>query len=61
MTAQIKLLDDLSAFDWDAPRETIWGMKPLSMVVTKTHQHTFEHGDIAQQAQAASNPRRRIR
>ena len=42
---QIKLLDDLIDVDWDAPRETIWGMKPLSMVVTKTYQHTFEHGN----------------
>jgi hypothetical protein len=42
---QIDLLDQLSAVDWIAPRETGWGMKPLSMVVTKTFQHTYEHGD----------------
>ncbi|MBI1280549.1 MAG: hypothetical protein GC179_20670 [Anaerolineaceae bacterium] len=42
---QINLLDQLVDVDWDTPRETIWGMKPLSMVVTKTYQHTFEHGD----------------
>ncbi|MBK8027204.1 MAG: hypothetical protein IPK19_38895 [Chloroflexi bacterium] len=42
---QIALLDQLAAIDWEAPRETIWGYKPLSMVVTKTYQHTFEHGN----------------
>lgn len=42
---QIALLDSFAEADWGALRETIWGMKPLSMVVTKTYQHTFEHGD----------------
>ena len=42
---QIALLDQLAAVDWDEPRETLWGLKPLSMVVTKTFQHTYEHGD----------------
>jgi DinB superfamily len=42
---QIRLLDQLTSVDWTVPRETLWGMKPLSMVVTKTYQHTFEHGD----------------
>jgi hypothetical protein len=42
---QIDLLDQLTAVDWQAPRETLWGSKPLSMVVTKTFQHTYEHGD----------------
>lgn len=42
---QITLLDQLVDVDWDAPRETLWGSKPLSMVVTKTFQHTYEHGD----------------
>lgn len=42
---QIDLLDQLTSVDWSAPRETLWGMKPLSMVVTKTFQHTYEHGD----------------
>ena len=42
---QIDLLDQLKDVDWDAPRETLWGLKPLSMVVTKTFQHTYEHGD----------------
>jgi len=42
---QIELLDQLTTVDWNAPRETLWGTKPLSMVVTKTFQHTYEHGD----------------
>jgi hypothetical protein len=42
---QIDLLDLLTTVDWNEPRETLWGMKPLSMVVTKTFQHTYEHGD----------------
>ena len=42
---QIDLLDLLAAYDWNEPRETLWGLKPLSMVVTKTFQHTYEHGD----------------
>ncbi len=43
--AQILLLDQLTAVDWTAPRETVWGLQPLVMVATKTYQHTFEHGD----------------
>lgn len=42
---QIALLDQLADADWQAPRETLWGHKPLAMVVTKTFQHTYEHGD----------------
>jgi hypothetical protein len=42
---QIDLLDQLATTDWNEPRETQWGLKPLSMVVTKTFQHTYEHGD----------------
>ena len=42
---QIDFLDRLTTVDWTAPRETLWGAKPLSMVVTKTFQHTYEHGD----------------
>ena len=42
---QIALLDALAAVDWTVPRETLWGNKPLSMIVTKTFQHTYEHGD----------------
>jgi hypothetical protein len=42
---QLELLDKLINADWHAPRETLWGFKPLSMIVTKTFQHTYEHGD----------------
>lgn len=42
---QIALFDQLVDADWDTPRETLWGEKPLSMIVTKTFQHTYEHGD----------------
>lgn len=42
---QIKLLDRFVEFNWDNPRDTNWGEKPLSFVVTKTFQHTYEHGD----------------
>ena len=42
---ELALLSDLQGVDWSAPRETIWGVKPLSWVVSKTYQHTFEHGD----------------
>lgn len=42
---QIDLLDELTSIDWEAPRPTLWGNQPLKMVVTKTYQHTFEHGD----------------
>jgi hypothetical protein len=42
---QIDLFDSLTTVDWNEPRETPWGMKPLSMVVTKTFQHTYEHAD----------------
>lgn len=42
---QIELLKQLEGADWETPRETLWGMKPLKMSVTKTYQHTLEHGD----------------
>jgi hypothetical protein len=42
---QLVLLDQLGGVDWTAPRQTIWGNKPLAMIVTKTFQHTYEHGD----------------
>jgi len=42
---QIDMLDELASMDWEAPRATLWGHKPLKMIVTKTYQHTFEHGD----------------
>ena len=42
---QVVLLDQLGQVDWSVPRVTLWGNKPLSMIVTKTFQHTYEHGD----------------
>lgn len=42
---EIALLDQLAGADWDTPCHTPWGMKPLSFIVTKTFQHTYEHGD----------------
>ncbi len=42
---QIDLLGELETVDWTSTRDTFWGTKPLTMVVTKTYQHTFEHGD----------------
>lgn len=42
---QIDLLDQFATVAWSEPRETLWGRKSLSMVVTKTFQHTYEHGD----------------
>ncbi len=42
---QIDLLASLAGADWQTPRETLWGNRPLSWVVTKTFQHTYEHGD----------------
>ena len=42
---QIALLDRLAAVDWNALRKTGWGDKPLAWIVTKTFQHTYEHGD----------------
>jgi hypothetical protein len=42
---QIELLGQLVDVDWLAARATLWGHKPLSMIVTKTFQHTYEHGD----------------
>jgi hypothetical protein len=42
---EIRLLDQLTTTDWETPRETLWGPKPLAWIVTKTFQHTYEHGD----------------
>lgn len=42
---QIKLLDQFKTMDWDTPREIYFGRKPLSWLVTKTFQHTYEHAD----------------
>jgi hypothetical protein len=42
---QVALLEPLAAADWTAPRPTVWGDKSLAWIVTKTLQHTWEHGD----------------
>ena len=42
---QIILLDHLAAVDWTALQKTGWGEKSLAWIVTKTFQHTYEHGD----------------
>lgn len=42
---ELTLIRELQDADWNECRETGWGRKPLSWVVTKTYQHTFEHGD----------------
>ena len=34
---QIVMLDELTQVDWEAPRATLWGDKPLKMIVTKTY------------------------
>src|SRR6185503_291603 len=42
---QMVMLYQLVNIEWAAPRAPLCGVKPLSLVVTKTSQHTFEHGD----------------
>jgi hypothetical protein len=42
---QLQLLHALAAVDWTPPHLTLWGDKPLAWIVTKTFQHTYEHGD----------------
>ncbi|MBI1299447.1 hypothetical protein GC175_31345 [bacterium] len=42
---ELALVQELQRVDWNEHRDTVWGYKPLSWVVTKTYQHTFEHGD----------------
>jgi hypothetical protein len=42
---QIDMLPHLAGADWMALRDTLWGPMPLAFVVTKTFQHTYEHGD----------------
>jgi hypothetical protein len=42
-TAQIALLDRYDEPTWEIELETVWGLKPLRWVVTKTYQHTNEH------------------
>lgn len=39
---RVKMLREV---DWDACRDTGWGQKSLAWVLTKTVQHTWEHGD----------------
>lgn len=39
---RVKMLQHV---DWDECRDTGWGQKSLAWVVTKTWQHTWEHGD----------------
>jgi hypothetical protein len=42
---QIDLLEQLASDSWETPHESLWGDRPLSWIVTKTFQHTYEHGD----------------
>jgi hypothetical protein len=42
---QLALVKELQGVDWQECRATGWGNKPLAWVVTKTFQHTYEHGD----------------
>jgi hypothetical protein len=42
---QLVLLDHLNAVNWTGLRKTGWGQKSLAWIVTKTFQHTYEHGD----------------
>jgi hypothetical protein len=42
---QIALLNQFSDSDWERIEQTYWGERPLSMVLTKTYQHTLEHTD----------------
>lgn len=42
---ELALIKKLRADDWNEYRDTGWGRKPLSWVVTKTYQHILEHGD----------------
>jgi len=42
---QLAMLEKFSDSDWEQARPTLWGERPLSLVVTKTYQHTLEHTD----------------
>lgn len=42
---QLGRMTMLRDVDWDACRDTGWGQKSLAWVLTKTIQHTWEHGD----------------
>ncbi len=41
---QIALLAQYSPEAWDEARDAVWGPVTLRWVVSKTYQHTFEHG-----------------
>lgn len=43
---QIDLLDELAGTDWEGLYDTGWGPRSLAWIVTKSIQHTFEHGDM---------------
>jgi hypothetical protein len=42
---QLALLDNYSDSDWKRIETAYWGKRPLTMVLTKTYQHTLEHTD----------------
>lgn len=42
---ELAVIRTLQTVDWEEKRNTGWGRKPLRWVVTKTFQHTLEHGD----------------
>lgn len=42
---QIAMLSQFADSDWDRAKPVYWGKQPLSMVLTKTYQHTLEHTD----------------
>lgn len=42
---QIALLNQFSDSDWERIESTFWGERPLTMILTKTYQHTLEHTD----------------
>ena len=42
---QLALLDNYSDSDWKRIETAYWGERPLTMVLTKTYQHTLEHTD----------------
>lgn len=42
---QLALLPQFTERDWQTERESVWGLRTLQWVVTKTYQHTLEHTD----------------
>jgi len=42
-TQQIEALSHLDEQGWHEGRDTVWGIRTLTWVVTKTYQHTLEH------------------